>query len=179
MYQDTPSNYLPISPSSSLYLSFYLTLKGRIEYRLKFALKFCKKRERDSCGVIAVVNRMNTIVHKTSKINFKVYWFFIQISFCFYQINSNFNGPTPASFLVYFAVFSNTNLTEKAVLFVNIWTRIVRIEGEHADHLTTTRGLNSHLFYGPEIFREILATCTRKELTTWIVWKYWSLLSSH
>ena len=37
-----------------------------------------------------------------------------------------------------FSVFPNTNFTEKTIGFSGIRTRIVRVEGEHADHLTTT-----------------------------------------
>ena len=40
------------------------------------------------------------------------------------------NGPTPATFCLLW-VFSNTNFTE-------IRIRIVRLEGKHDDHLTTT-----------------------------------------
>ena len=47
------------------------------------------------------------------------------------------SGPTPALF-GYFGSYSNTNFTEKSVDFSGISTRIVGIEGEHADHLTTT-----------------------------------------
>ena len=51
------------------------------------------------------------------------------------------NGPTPASFCL-FSFFSITIL-QKIVDLSGIWTRIVGVEGEHADHLTTTtdRGL--------------------------------------
>ena len=37
-----------------------------------------------------------------------------------------------------FSFFSNTNFTEKIVGFSGFRTRIVGVEGEHADHLTTT-----------------------------------------
>ena len=47
------------------------------------------------------------------------------------------NGPTPASFCL-FLFFSNTIFTEKTADISGIGTRIVRVEGEHADHLTTT-----------------------------------------
>ena len=47
------------------------------------------------------------------------------------------NGPTPASFCL-FSFFSIINFTEKTVGFSGIRTRIVRLEGEFADHLTTT-----------------------------------------
>ena len=43
----------------------------------------------------------------------------------------------PASFCL-FPFFSYTNFTEKTVGFSGIRTRIVRVEGKHADHLTTT-----------------------------------------
>ena len=46
------------------------------------------------------------------------------------------NGPIPASFCL-FSFFSNTNCTEKAVGFSRIRTRIVRVDGEQVDHLTT------------------------------------------
>ena len=42
---------------------------------------------------------------------------------------------TSASFCLFF--FPNTNFTEKTVGFSGIQTRIVKVEGEHADHLTT------------------------------------------
>ena len=41
-------------------------------------------------------------------------------------------------FLYIFSFFSNTNFTGKTVDVSRIQTRIVGIEGEHADHLTTT-----------------------------------------
>ena len=50
---------------------------------------------------------------------------------------SFFNGPTPASFCL-FSLFASTNSTEKTVDFSGIRTRTVGVEGEHADHLTTT-----------------------------------------
>ena len=51
------------------------------------------------------------------------------------------NGPTPVS-LCLFSSFSNTNFTEKTVGFSGIRTRIVGVEGKHADHLTTTMAQN-------------------------------------
>ena len=47
------------------------------------------------------------------------------------------NGPTPASFCL-FSFFSNTNFKKKTVGFRGIQTRIVGVEGKHADHLITT-----------------------------------------
>ena len=47
------------------------------------------------------------------------------------------NEPTPASFCL-FSFCSNTNLIEKTAGTSGIWTRIVRVEGEHFNHLTTT-----------------------------------------
>ena len=44
----------------------------------------------------------------------------------------------PVLFFVYFSFFSNTNITEKTVGFREIWSVIVGVEGEHADHSTTT-----------------------------------------
>ena len=56
----------------------------------------------------------------------------------FEQILSlNGTGPTLGLFLL-FSFFSNTNFTEKIVGISGIRTRIVRVEGEHADHLSTT-----------------------------------------
>ena len=49
------------------------------------------------------------------------------------------SGPTPASVRL-FLVFSSTNFTENTLGFIRIQTRIV--EGEHADHLTTTTALS-------------------------------------
>ena len=54
------------------------------------------------------------------------------------------NGPTPASFCL-FSFFLITNFTDKPVGFSRIWTRIVEIEVEQADHLTTTMALKSYL----------------------------------
>ena len=42
------------------------------------------------------------------------------------------NGPTPASF-VYFHSFQQ-HFFRKIVDFKRIWTQIVGVEGEHADH---------------------------------------------
>ena len=50
------------------------------------------------------------------------------------------NGPNPASFCL-FSFFSNTNFTEKTVVVSGIQTRIVGLEGEPVDHLTTTTAL--------------------------------------
>ena len=47
------------------------------------------------------------------------------------------SGPAPASFCL-FSFFSHTNFTEKTVGIRGIQTRIIGVEGEHADHLTTT-----------------------------------------
>ena len=44
----------------------------------------------------------------------------------------------PRHLFVYFHSFKNKNFTDKTVDFNRIRTRIVGIEGEHADHLTTT-----------------------------------------
>ena len=45
----------------------------------------------------------------------------------------------PWPFLFIFVFFSNTNFIEKTVGFSGIRTRIVGLEGEHADRLTTPR----------------------------------------
>ena len=47
------------------------------------------------------------------------------------------SGPAPASFCL-FSFFSHTNFIEKTVGIRGIQTRIIGVEGEHADHLTTT-----------------------------------------
>ena len=44
----------------------------------------------------------------------------------------------PRPLLRLFSFFSNTNFTEKTVDVCGIRTQIVGVEGEHADHLTTT-----------------------------------------
>ena len=54
------------------------------------------------------------------------------------------NGPTRASFL-FFWFFSNTNFREKTVVYSWIRTQIVRVEGKHPDHLTTTTALLDEL----------------------------------
>ena len=46
-------------------------------------------------------------------------------------------GQTPA-FLVYFRSFLTQILQKETVGVCGIRTRIVRVEGKHADHLTTT-----------------------------------------
>ena len=50
----------------------------------------------------------------------------------------SFNGPIPASFFVYFRSFPTQILQAKTAGVSVIRTRIVRVEGEQADHLTTT-----------------------------------------
>ena len=52
---------------------------------------------------------------------------------CFYKKK----WANPGLFFVYFRFFKHNN-TEKTVGFSGIRTRIVGVEGEHADHLTTT-----------------------------------------
>ena len=51
------------------------------------------------------------------------------------------NWANPGLFFVYFCSFSNTIFTEKIVDFSGIRTQIFVLEGEHADHLTTTTAL--------------------------------------
>ena len=53
-------------------------------------------------------------------------------------VNVFLNGSTPASFLVYFHSFQTQFLQKKTVGVSGIRTRIVGVEGKHADHLTTT-----------------------------------------
>ena len=50
------------------------------------------------------------------------------------------NVPTPASFCL-FSFFSSTIFTENTAGVSGIWTRIVGIEGEPADQLTTTTAI--------------------------------------
>ena len=57
------------------------------------------------------------------------------------------NGPTPASFLFIFVLFNN-NFYRKIVDLSGIRTRIVGVEGEHADHLTTTTALQIDFYQG-------------------------------
>ena len=61
-----------------------------------------------------------------------------------------FNGPIPACFCL-FSFFSNfpAQILKKTVCFSGIRTRIVRVEGEDADHLTTT---TAHVQKGLGIF---------------------------
>ena len=49
--------------------------------------------------------------------------------------------PWPLFYL--FLFFSNTNFTEKTVDVSGIQTRIIGLEGEPADHLTTTTAHNT------------------------------------
>ena len=51
-----------------------------------------------------------------------------------------FNGLTPASFG--FITFFLKNKFQQNYSFSGIRTQIVRVEGGHADHLTTTTGEN-------------------------------------
>ena len=55
-----------------------------------------------------------------------------------------FNGGTPASFCFYFLSFK-LQFYKKIVDFSRVRTRIVGIEGEHDDHLTTTTALNMNM----------------------------------
>ena len=51
-------------------------------------------------------------------------------------------------FFCLFSFFSNNiRYRIKSVDFSKIWTRIVRVEGEHADHLTTTTALGRLVKY--------------------------------
>ena len=56
----------------------------------------------------------------------------------------------PRPLFVYFR-FSNTNFEEKSVDVSRIRTQIIRVEGEHADHLTTTVGthIRNDVFKAP------------------------------
>ena len=57
--------------------------------------------------------------------------------FCHF-IFSFFKKGQPRNLFVYFRSFQTQILQKKTVSFSGIQTRIVRVEGEHADHLTTT-----------------------------------------
>ena len=50
----------------------------------------------------------------------------------------------PRPVFVYFRSFQTKILQKKALGFSGIRTRIVGVEGEHADHLTTTTAQNIH-----------------------------------
>ena len=59
-------------------------------------------------------------------------------------------------------LFSNTYFTEIIVGFSWIWTRIVGIEGENADHLTTTTArLLSYLLSSNLLFTSALTYCMK------------------
>ena len=60
------------------------------------------------------------------------------------------NGLTPASFCL-FSFCSNRNFTEKTVGVSRIQTWIVRVESNHADHLTTTTALAWSFYIKAEI----------------------------
>ena len=51
----------------------------------------------------------------------------------------------PRPLFCLFSFFSNTNFTEKTVGFSAIQTSIIRVEGEHGDHLTNTTALKQSL----------------------------------
>ena len=53
----------------------------------------------------------------------------------------------PGLFLFIFILFKH-NFTEKTVGFTGIRTRIVEVEGEQADHLTTTTAQPLRLYVG-------------------------------
>ena len=62
------------------------------------------------------------------------------------MFSSSFFMGQPRPLFCLFSFFSNTNFTEKTVGVSRIRTQIVGVEGEYADHLTTTTA-PSHLFY--------------------------------
>ena len=59
---------------------------------------------------------------------------------------SFFKWAKPGLFFVFFCSFLNTNFTGKTVDVSGIRTRIVGVEGEHTDHLTTTTALRESVF---------------------------------
>ena len=52
----------------------------------------------------------------------------------------------PGLVFVYFRSFQTQNFTEKTVGFSGIRTRIVGVEGQHSDHLTTTTALQDRTY---------------------------------
>ena len=71
--------------------------------------------------------------------------------------------------LFVFLFFSNTNFTEKTVDVSGIRTRIVGLEGKHADHLTTTKTQAIKLFcFAFAILR------TKQPVGLTCSWKAWS-----
>ena len=96
----------------------------------------CRRRDEQQDWIISQTNF--GFFHECSQskhYNFSYGVVLLSISFFFKK-----NGPTPASFCL-FLFFSNTIFTEKTADISGIGTRIVRVEGEHADHLTTTMAL--------------------------------------
>ena len=61
----------------------------------------------------------------------------------------------PRPLFVYFLSFSNANSTKKTVGFSGIRTRIVWVEGEHADPLTTTTA-DSSTFWRKKNLKKLL-----------------------
>ena len=57
----------------------------------------------------------------------------------FTAIISSINGHL--GLFIVFSFFSNNSLQKKTVSFSRVWTQIVGVEGEHADHKTTTTAL--------------------------------------
>ena len=53
----------------------------------------------------------------------------------------------PRPLFCLFLIFSNTKFTEKTAGIRGIRTWIIGVEGEHADHLTTTTALNNDIFH--------------------------------
>ena len=58
-----------------------------------------------------------------------------------------------------FLFFSNANFTKKTVGVCGIRTLIARVEGKHADHLTTTTAHNRNVF--SQSFTSVNEMCTR------------------
>ena len=63
------------------------------------------------------------------------------------------NGPTPASFLLIFVLFKH-KFYRKTVDVSGIQIRNIRVEGEHADHLTTTTAQGLNIFGNRNILIE-------------------------
>ena len=94
------------------------------------------------------------------------------------------SGPTPTSFC-WFSLFLNAKFTEKTVGFSGIRTQIVAVEGEHADHLTTTtaqlpmKQLHRQLIKLPHYISFVFAGNALSKKTRLLWWlNYQSILSA-
>ena len=86
----------------------------------------------DICSFILTLSNLNSGNQKV----LRCHTLLRRQSFSLFFISFFRSGPTPASFCL-FSFYSNTIL-QKNVGFSGIRTRIFRVVGKHADHLTTT-----------------------------------------